>query len=206
VIGAIAVLAAALSDPPDRRAVDDADTALIARHHAGDPDAFAAIYRTHVDAVHRRLGRILGPIPDREDLTQDVFLALHRALPGFRGEAKLSTLLHRIAINRAFEHLRRQTRRPATPVDAAFFDALIDPGASPERRAADREALTRVFDCLGRIKPKKRIAFLLRVVDGLSFEEIAELVDATPEAVAKRVQHAQRELDELIARAERRPS
>ncbi|MBL0220296.1 MAG: sigma-70 family RNA polymerase sigma factor [Myxococcales bacterium] len=106
-IAAIAMLAA-LVDPADRRTVDDVDTALVARHRGGDPEAFAMIYRAHVDAVYRRLGRILGPIPDREDLTQDVFLALHKGLPGFRGEAKLSTLLHRIAINRAREHLRVQ--------------------------------------------------------------------------------------------------
>ena len=58
--------------------------------------------------------------------------------------------------------------------------------------------------CLARIKPKKRVAYLLRVVEGLSFEQIGELVDATPEAVAKRVQHGQRELDALLVRAERR--
>lgn len=200
-IAAIALLAAVAAPPagPD----DRVDLALVARHRAGDPDAFAALYRTHVEAVYRRLGRILGPIPEREDLTQDVFLALHKMLPRFRGEAKLSTVLHRIAINRAFEHLRTQARRPATPMDAAFFDELIGAGGSPERAASDREALVQVFSCLQRIKPKKRIAFLLRVVDGLSFEEIAVLVEASPEAVAKRVQHAQRDLDELIARAER---
>ncbi len=202
-ISAIAILAAMVE--PDRP-IDDVDAALVARHCAGDPDAFALIYRAHVDAIYRRLGRILGPIPDREDLTQDVFLALHKALPGFRGDAKLATLLHRIAINRACEYLRVKARRPSTPVDSGFFDALVDGGGSPERRAAEREALTRVFECLARIKPKKRVAFVLRVVDGLSFEEIAELVNATPEAVAKRVQHAQSELDELIARAERRAS
>lgn len=204
-ISAIAMLAVML-DPADRRADVDADAELVARHRGGDPDAFAQIYRAHVDAIHRRIGRILGPIPEREDLTQDVFLALHKALPGFRGDAKLATLLHRIAINRACEHLRIQARRPATPMEASFFDALVDGAGSPERRAAEREALARVFACLARIKPKKRVAYLLRVVDGLSFEEIAELVDASPEAVAKRVQHAQAELEALIARAERRPS
>ena len=71
-----------------------------------DAEPWEPVYRAHVDAVYRRLGRILGPIAEREDLTQDVFLALHKALPGFRGDAKLSTLIHRIAINRACEHLR----------------------------------------------------------------------------------------------------
>lgn len=180
-----------------------ADAALIARHRAGDPEAFPAIYRNHVAAVHRRLTRILGPIPEREDLVQDVFLALHRTLPRFRGEAQLTTLVHRIAINRAYEHLRRQSRRPTHLVDGWFFDDVAAKHGSPELQSAIREDLARVCSCLAEIKPKKRIALLLRVVDGLSFEDIAKLVDATPEAVAKRVQHGLRELDTLMARAER---
>ena len=129
-----------------------------------------------------------------------MFLALHRALPRFRGDAALATLIHRIAINKACEFLRVRYRRPSTPTDAAFFDELLAGGGSPEQLAVAREDLVHVFACLARIKPKKRIALLLRVVDGLSFEDIGRLVDATPEAVAKRVQHGQRELTELLAR------
>lgn len=199
------IAAATRAAPADRAAEPEADDAvLIARHQAGDPEAFPAIYRNHVVAVYRRLTRILGPIPEREDLVQDVFLGLHRALPGFRGEAQLTTLVHRIAINRAYEHLRRQSRRPARLVDALFFDDVAGVHSSPEHQSAAREDLAQVASCLAQIKPKKRIALLLRVVDGLSFEDIARLVDATPEAVAKRVQHAQRELHALLARAERR--
>ena len=131
------------------------------------------------------------------------FLALHRTLPRFRGEAQLTTLVHRIAINRAYEHLRRQSRRPTHLVDGWFFDDVAAKHGSPELQSAVREDLARVCSCLAQIKPKKRIALLLRVVDGLSFEDIAKLVDATPEAVAKRVQHGLRELDTLMARAER---
>ena len=195
-INAIALLTAF----KERPTVVVDDDALVARHRAGDDTAFAAIYRAHVVAVYRRLTRILGPIPEREDLTQDVFLALHRTLPAFRGDAKLSTLIHRIAINRAYEHLRRQSARSTSLVDGAFFDELVGPAPTPEHQSAAREELARVFACLAKIKPKKRIAFLLRVVDGLSFAEIGELVDAAPEAVAKRVQHGQRELDALLAR------
>jgi RNA polymerase sigma-70 factor, ECF subfamily len=197
VIAALAVLAATVSAEPRSPAED---LVLVERHRAGDPTAFAQIYRAHAAAVHRRLSRLLGPLPEREDLLQDVFLALHRALPGFRGEAALGTLVQRIAINKACELLRARYRRPTTTVDAAFFDELVSAAGSPEAQASVREELAAVFACLARIKPKKRIALLLRVVDGLSFEQIAELVDATPEAVAKRVQHAHRELAELLAR------
>lgn len=198
----IAALAMLIPIAIERAAGDD-DEVLIARHRAGDRDAFATMYRAHVAAVYRRLSRILGPVPERDDLTQDVFLALHRALPRFRGEARLTTLIHRIAINKAYEYLRRQGRRPAVPTDGKAFDDLLSQAASPAERASWREELERVFACLARIKPKKRIALLLRVVDGLSFEEIGVLVDATPETVAKRIQHGQRELDALFARASR---
>ncbi len=197
-MSALAILSVMIETAPPPRA--DADAALVARHLADDPLAFAEIYRAHAGAVFRRLTRILGPVPEREDLTQDVVLALHRALPRFRGDAALGTLIQRIAINIAYEHLRRRSRRPAAPMDAAFFDELVAPIASPEARASIREELSRVFACLAKIKPKKRIALLLRVVDGLDFEQIGKLVDASPETVAKRVQHGQRELDALYAR------
>jgi RNA polymerase sigma-70 factor (ECF subfamily) len=203
VIAALAVLAT-YRDAQDVPRAEDADDILVAEHLAGDPDAFATLYRTHVVAVYRRLTRILGPIPERDDLVQDVFLALHGALPRFRGEAKLATLLHRIAINKACEHLRRRGRRPIALASDRILDDMPGVASSPEHRAAAREELERVLACLARIKPKKRVAYLLRVVDGMSFEQIGELVDASAETVAKRVQHGQRELDELLARDDRR--
>jgi len=200
-ISAIALLGALArpAAPPPAEQDDD----LLARHQAGEPDAFAAIYRAHSVAVYRRLSRILGPVPEREDLTQDVFLALHKTLPRFRGESQLSTLIHRIAINRACDYLRRRARRPVNLVEGTFFDDIVGPASSPEVQSAAREDLVRVFTCLAKIKPKKRIAFLLRVVEGMSFDEIGQLTDAAPEAVAKRVQHAQHELDALLARSAR---
>ncbi len=197
-IAALAVLAADRANVRAASAADD--LALVDRHRAGDPTAFALIYRAHAAAVHRRLSRLLGPVPEREDLLQDVFLALHRVLPTFRGDAALATLIQRIAINKACELLRARYRRPTTPVDGAFFDELVSGAGTPEAQASTREELCAVFACLARIKPKKRVALLLRVVEGLSFEQIGQLVDATPEAVAKRVQHGHQELTALLSR------
>jgi RNA polymerase sigma-70 factor (ECF subfamily) len=204
VIAALALLAA-MRDATKLEG-DAADDELVARHLEGDPEAFVALYRAHGRAVYRRLTRILGPVAERDDVVQEVFLALHQALPRFRGDAKLTTLIHRIAINKACEHLRRSSRRPVALAGEHVVDELPIAAASPEHRIAAREELERVLSCLNKIKPKKRVAFLLRVVDGLSFEQIGELVEATPETVAKRVQHGQRELDALLAREERRQS
>jgi RNA polymerase sigma-70 factor (ECF subfamily) len=182
--------------PPD-------DDAVLGRAAAaGDVDAFATIYGRYADRVFARLTRLIGPGPDREDVLQQVFLELHRALPGFRGEARLSTFLYRIAVNVACDHLRRRQRRPATS-DAIAVDELLDGDLSPEARARARAELRQVFALLEHIKPDKRVAFVLVTVEGLSLDEAAELVGATPDATKQRVLHARRELLALIERADR---
>jgi RNA polymerase sigma-70 factor (ECF subfamily) len=203
VIGALG-LVAGLALVPRAPRDPDRDVELVDRHQHGDRAAFGELYGRHVDPVYARLTRLIGPVAEREDLVQEVFLGLHRALPTFRGDAALSTLIYRIAINVACEHLRRRSRRPTVPLDEASLAALVAPEPTPEATARRRQEVARVLRCLDRIKPKKRVALLLRVVEGLSFEAIGKLVDATPEAAAKRVQHGMKELTALLARAEAR--
>jgi RNA polymerase sigma-70 factor (ECF subfamily) len=177
---------------------------FVRRARAGDGDAFEALYHAHVDGVFRLITRLVGPDSEREDLVQQVFLELHRALPGFRGESLFSTWLHRIVVRVAYDHLRRRRRRPVVALKDEDLEALIAPDETPEAAARQRELLRQALGLLDRIKPKKRIAFLLRVVEGLSLEEIGEIVGAKPPAVGQRVKHAERELEGMIARAERR--
>ena len=180
-----------------RSAGPDSDQALVERARGGDRGAFDELYRRHADLVWSRLGRLLGPDPEREDLLQQIFFEVFRDLWRFRGEAAFRTFLYRVVVNIACDHLKRRARRPR-PVSAADLDGLIDNQRSPEARAVERQRLALTLSLLGRIKPKKRIAFLLRVVEGLSLEEIAEIVEARPAAVAQRVRHAHLELDRLL--------
>ena len=85
-------------------------------------------------------------------------------------------------------------------MDAEFIDAVMSNDVSPERRAELRERLMLIWVGLERIKPKKRLAYVLRVVDGLSLEETAELVGTNVATVAKRVKHAERELGVYLKR------
>jgi RNA polymerase sigma-70 factor (ECF subfamily) len=179
------------------------DESLVARAAGGDRRAFDDLYRRYVDLVWGRLGRLLGPDPEREDLVQQIFLEVFRALPRFRGDASFRTFLYRIVLNTVSDHLRRRRSRPLA-ITVEQLDELVDANASPEARAAQRQRLAMTFALLDRIKPKKRIAFLLRVVEGLSLEEIAELTRATPAAVAQRIRHANRELHELTQRLQAR--
>ena len=184
----------------------DADLALIRRARDGDRGAFDALYHRHVASVWRRVTLLIGPVPEREDLVQQIFLAVFRGLASFRADAAFSTFLYRVVINHCYGHFRRHRRHGATPLDAALVDELVAPGASPEAAAAQRQELEHVLRLLGRLKPKKRIALVLRTVEALPFEEIAELVGARVPAVAQRVKHAQRELAALVAKLERRGS
>ena len=188
---------------PEERGVPagDPDLALVRRAGAGDRQAFDELYRRHVDAVFRRLTRLVGPVPEREDLVQQIFLDVFRALAGFRGDAAFSTWLHRVVVNVAYEHLRR--RRTPAGVDVDSLDLAGPAEATPEAEARRREEVARALGMLAALKPKKRIAFVLRVVEGLPLEEIAVLVGAAAPAVGQRVKHAQRELEAMVERERR---
>lgn len=172
------------------------DARLIAGVLANDRQMFAELYRRHVDSVYARLTRVVGPVPERDDLVQHIFLDVHRALPRFRGEARFSTFLHRIVLNVACEHLERRRRQHGhtRPLEPQHLDGVIAPDASPEARVRARQELAEVFRRLESLSPKRRIAFVLVAVEGLSLDEAAALAGCSPDAVKQRVLEARREL------------
>jgi RNA polymerase sigma-70 factor (ECF subfamily) len=178
---------------------DTDDVSLVRRAAGGDRRAFDRLHERHVDDVWRRLTRLLGPDPEREDLTQQIFMEVFHGLARFRGDATFRTYLHRVVVHMAADHLGRRRRRPL-PVEARFFDETVASDASPEVRAEQRERLALIWAGLDGLKPKKRVAFLLRTIDGLSLSEIGELVGAPVTTVAKRVKHAEDELNRYLAR------
>lgn len=184
-----------------RTPAGDDDVALVEKARGGDRDAFEALYRRHAAMVYGRLSRLVGPVAEREDLTQEAFLGFHRALARFRGDAAPRTLLHRITVNVAIDHLRRRGRRVVEELDAKALEELVSDDDGPEERARRAQRLARVFAALERIAPKKRVALLLRVVEEMSFEEIGALVGATAEAAKKRAQHGLRELSARLGAA-----
>jgi RNA polymerase sigma-70 factor (ECF subfamily) len=175
------------------------DEQLVTAAVGGEGGAHDELYRRHVDLVWRRLTHLLGPDPEREDLCQQIFLEVFGRLDRFRGEARFRTFLWRVAVNTAIDHLERRRRGP-TPLTAEAFELVRDAGASPEDRAQERQQLALICGLLDSIKPKKRVAFVLRVIEGLPLEEVAALVGSNVAAVAKRVRHAQDELEVLLAR------
>jgi RNA polymerase sigma-70 factor (ECF subfamily) len=184
------------------------DANLVDAAAGGDRNAFAELYRRHLDSVHARLTRVIGPAPERDDLVQQIFLDVYRALRRFRGDAAFTTFLHRIVLNVACEHLerRRRARGRSEPLEARQLETLIAPGASPEQRARQREELTRLFALLEGLSPERRAAFVLVAIESLPLEEAAALLDARPAAIKQRVLDARRELARALDRAPKEDS
>lgn len=179
------------------------DLTLARRAAEGDRVAQRELFHAQKRSVHHTLFRILGNNRELEDLVQDAFLEIFRALPSFRGDSTLSRWCQTIATRTAYLAI---SRRKPTPVDLETVEDTIahdDPDA--HRIALAREAARRLYAAMDRLDPKMRIAFALSVVDGLSIGEVAQLTDSTTVAVKTRVWRARRELfkraqkDQLLA-------
>jgi RNA polymerase sigma-70 factor (ECF subfamily) len=168
------------------------DLALARRAADGDRAAQRELFHAQRQSVHHTLFRILGNNRDLEDLIQDAFLEIFRALGSFRGDSGLTRWCQVIATRTAYLAI---SRRKPPAVDLELVEDYIahdDPDA--HRVAHAREAARRLYAALERIDPKMRIAFALSVIDGLSLAEVAQLTESSTVAVKTRVWRARREL------------
>jgi RNA polymerase sigma-70 factor (ECF subfamily) len=141
--------------------------------------------------VHRALFRILGSNREIEDLVQDAFIAIFRALASFRGDSTLGRWCQTIATRTAYLEISR--RRPPA-VDLALVEDTVAGDDDVLRHAHAREAARRLYAALDRIEPKQRIAFALAAIDGRSLAEVAELTESSVFAIKTRIWRARREL------------
>jgi RNA polymerase sigma-70 factor (ECF subfamily) len=183
---------------PSSSAVAPGDVAaLVDRARNKDGAAFRELFQTHVSGVHRIVYRMVGPVPDLDDLVQTVFVEAFRSLPAFRGEALFSTWLARIAVRVTMHAVRRR------PPHAVTLDDGAEPrhdGAGPERTVAAREGLVILEQLLAELRPKRRAAFVLHVLEGYSMEEVGAVLNATTAAIKVRVHDARRYIEKRCKR------
>jgi RNA polymerase sigma-70 factor (ECF subfamily) len=172
----------------------DPDTPLVRRARGGDLEAYGRLVERHREAVHRIASGMVGPA-DADDVAQEVFLrALHR-LDRFRGDAPFRAWLLRIAHNAAVSEIR--TRRPEPVAPSA--EERSGP-RSPADELEARERAERLRSKLGQLTPAHRAVLVLRDLEGLSYEEIANVTDAPLGSVKGRLHRARRELIEILRR------
>lgn len=157
-----------------------------------------ALYRDHARATFAFLTRIVGPTAEREDLVQETFVRLHHALPRFRGTCAVRTFVFRIATYVAIDYLRRVERRAAR--ESHDEVEASDGAATPEARVSAGQSVASAVAMLARLSPKLRVAFVLREVLELTYEEIAEILECLPDAARMRVKAANRALEKELSR------
>jgi RNA polymerase sigma-70 factor, ECF subfamily len=168
--------------------------ALVDRARRRDPEAFRDLFQSHVGTVHRVVRRMVGARPDVDDLVQTAFVEAFRSLPDFRGDALFSTWLTRITVRVTMRAARR--RHAAASLDDVAEPASTTPG--PERVAAARETLALVESLLAELRPKRRAAFVLHVLEGYSMEEVAAIMSASTSAIKVRVHDARRYIEKRL--------
>lgn len=178
----------------------DPDAALIARAQRGDTAAFRQLFLRHREQVSRIVFRMIGPSADVEDVVQEVFLNVYRSLPSFRGDAKFSTWLYRLATNVTRMHLRRGRSRPKfADVEVPEAPRESRPPDGPDELIERAERVRALYRLLEGLSEKKREVLILHDLEGVPAKEIAELSGIPVLTVRTRLFYARKELYAALA-------
>src|SRR4051812_46987746 len=168
------------------------DRALLARHVSGDRDAFAVLVERHRDRLWRVALRTLGDADDAADAVQDALLSAYRAAPGYRGDAAVTTWLHRIVVNACLDLARRRASRPTAPLDDV-------PVAAARDTLAERETATEVLTALHALPVEQAAAIVLVDVEGYPVAEVAAMLEVPVGTVKSRCARGRARLADLLS-------
>ncbi|MER7755976.1 RNA polymerase sigma factor SigM [Kitasatospora sp. NPDC097643] len=178
----------------------DDDATLLARHVAGDPDAFGLLVNRHRDRLWAVALRTLGDREEAADALQDALVSAFRAAPGFQGRSAVTTWLHRIVVNACLDRARRSATRRTTPLDEdpQRLDTLVgaaEPADSPVVRA---ELHREVTAALAELPADQRAALVLVDMQGYPVAEAAELLGVPVGTVKSRCARGRARLLPLV--------
>jgi RNA polymerase sigma-70 factor (ECF subfamily) len=184
--------------------LQDSDKQLVLRVQKGDKRAFDLLVLKHQHKIMSLVSRYvdMGEVPD---VTQEAFIKAYRALQNFRGDSQFYTWLYRIAVNTAKNYLVTQCRRPPTQDidvgDAEHFSAAgaLKDIATPENIIARDQLKKVVFDAIDLLPDELRTAIRLRELEGMSYEEIGEVMDCPIGTVRSRIFRARESIDKAMA-------
>lgn len=172
----------------------EVDQQLVERAQSGDKHAFELLVAKYQRRLGRLISRFVRDSAEAEDVTQDAFIKAYRALPAFRGDSAFYTWLYRIGINTAKNHLLASGRRAptSTPLDAEeaedFEDAsLLHEVSTPENELMSKQVVEVVNSSLLQLPDDLRVALTLREIEGLSYEEIAAVMNCPVGTVRSRI-------------------
>jgi len=178
----------------DRMTDRDIDQQLVERVQRGDKGAFDLLVSKYQRKIFRLLSRLIRDQAEVEDVAQEAFIKAYRALPNFRGDSAFYTWLYRIAINTAKNHLVSQGRRAPTSTEADIEEAeTFDDGEhlrdlnTPDSMLLSKQVAEAVNRAIDQLPEDLRTAIVLREIEGLSYEEIAESMNCPIGTVRSRI-------------------
>jgi len=180
------------------------DQDLVARVQAGEKSAFDLLVRKYQHKIAKLISRYIYDHAEVEDVTQETFIKAYRAMSGFRGESAFYTWLYRIAINTAKNHLVSQGRRPPnSDINSDDAEANEESGnlreiATPEHSALTNEIAETVMLAMHALPEDLRTAITLREIEGLSYDEIAAVMDCPIGTVRSRIFRAREAIDKEL--------
>lgn len=182
----------------------DTDQQLVARVQKGDSRAFDLLVVKYQHRLAALVSRFIKDADEVQDVTQEAFIKAYRALPNFRGDSQFYTWLYRIAVNTAKNHLVARGRRPPNDdveADEALFydsaDGLRDV-ASPEENIMSEQLMEIINSAIKGLPEDLRTALTLREYDGLSYEQIAEVMSCPVGTVRSRIFRAREAVDDAM--------
>jgi RNA polymerase sigma-70 factor (ECF subfamily) len=132
--------------------------------------------------------RVVGDPAEAEDVVQDAWISAWRGLSRFRGDAAAATWLYRVVTNSALGHLRR--RRPTVPLEAMPVEPGADPHGEPEYLALRGERVATVLRAIATLEPSQRVPLVLRELEGMSYDEVAEILGVSVTSLHSRLHRA----------------
>jgi RNA polymerase sigma-70 factor (ECF subfamily) len=181
------------------------DDALVERAKAGDNLAFQALFQKYNRRVYAvALGVVKSP-EDAMDVVQDAFIKVHKHLATFQGASSFYTWLYRIVMNLGIDHVRKKRKivewGDDVPIEHAAGDRTMVPkvpDANPSQSVVRRELSEKIRQALDTLPEYHRAVILLREVEGMSYEEIAEVLNVPKGTIMSRLFHARRKMQEQL--------
>lgn len=173
--------------------MDDAE--LVQRLQAREPSAFHEVVERYGSRVINTCYRFVLNREDAEDISQEVFIEIYKSIGAFRGDAKLSTWIYRIAVTRSLDEIKKRNRnkRIETLGKILHIDEIADwitGGVQADKAIHEHETMKEVMKALNRLPDNQRVAFTLSKIDGYSHQEIADIMKTTVIAVESLISRA----------------
>ena len=182
----------------------DTDLELVERHRYGDRAAFEQIYRRHAEMVFNLAFRMTGDREEAADVSQETFLRVHRYCGRFRGRSSLKTWIYRVTVNCCRSRFRRNQNWRTRILSGALetVEQVPDTRRGPEDRTLARDRGERVTDALRRLPEPFREAVVLRDLEGLTYEEFANVLGVRIGTVRSRIARGRDRLRTLLEKSE----